>query len=133
MRRTRLLELREIYRKELFDSVIPFWLEHSLDHDNGGQFNSLDRDGSVFDSDKAMWLQGRALWMFAKLYNEVERRRNGWTPPATFTTSSCAADLTGTAECSSPSPPMAARCAKGATSSLRPSPLSAWRVRPRHR
>ena len=74
MRRARLLELREIYRRELFESVIPFWLDHSLDHKNGGQFNSLDRDGSVFDSDKSMWLQGRALWMFAKLYNEVEAR-----------------------------------------------------------
>ncbi len=74
MMRARLLELRESYRRELFDSVVPFWLKHSLDHENGGQFNSLDRDGSVFDSDKSMWLQGRALWMFAKLYNEVERR-----------------------------------------------------------
>ena len=74
MIRDRLLDLREIYRRELFDSVIPFWLNHSLDHQGGGQFNSLDRDGSVFDTDKSMWLQGRALWMFAKLYNEVERR-----------------------------------------------------------
>ena len=74
MKRDRLLELREIYRRELFDSVIPFWLNHSLDRHNGGQFNSLDRDGSVFDGDKSMWLQGRALWMFAKLYNEVERK-----------------------------------------------------------
>ena len=74
MNRARLLELREIYRRELFDNVIPFWLDHSLDREHGGQFNSLDRDGSVFDTDKAMWLQGRALWMFAKLYNEVERR-----------------------------------------------------------
>ncbi|MDE2821714.1 MAG: AGE family epimerase/isomerase [Chloroflexota bacterium] len=49
-------------------------MQHSLDHQRGGQFNSLDRDGSVFDTDKSMWLQGRALWMFAKLYNEVERR-----------------------------------------------------------
>lgn len=74
MMRDRMLEFREIYRRELFDSVIPFWLTHSLDHVDGGQFNSLDRDGSVFDSDKSMWLQGRALWMFAKLYNEVEAR-----------------------------------------------------------
>ncbi len=74
MMRDRLIELREIYRRELFDSVIPFWLNHSLDRQHGGQFNSLDRDGSVFDSDKSMWLQGRALWMFAKLHNEVERR-----------------------------------------------------------
>ena len=74
MRRARLLELREIYRRELLDSVVPFWLNHSLDREHGGQFNSLDRDGSVFDTDKSMWLQGRALWMFAKLYNEVEAR-----------------------------------------------------------
>ncbi|MDE2950782.1 MAG: AGE family epimerase/isomerase [Chloroflexota bacterium] len=74
MKPERIAELREIYRSELFDSVVPFWLQHSLDHQRGGQFNSLDRDGSVFDTDKSMWLQGRALWMFAKLYNEVERR-----------------------------------------------------------
>ncbi|MYE28057.1 MAG: N-acylglucosamine 2-epimerase [Chloroflexi bacterium] len=74
MIRARLLELREVYRRELFDSVIPFWLNHSLDHERGGQFNSLDRNGAVFDSDKSMWLQSRALWMFAKLYNEVEQR-----------------------------------------------------------
>ncbi len=74
MIRDRLIELREIYRGELLESVVPFWLNHSLDRVNGGQFNSLDRDGTVFDTDKSMWLQGRALWMFAKLYNEVEQR-----------------------------------------------------------
>ena len=74
MMRDRLIKLREIYRQELFERVIPFWLNHSLDPVHGGQFNSLDRAGSVFDTDKSMWLQGRALWMFSKLYNEVERR-----------------------------------------------------------
>ena len=74
MKPERISELREIYRSELFDLVVPFWLNNSLDHQHGGQFNSLDRDGSVFDTDKSMWLQGRALWMFAKLYNEVEAR-----------------------------------------------------------
>ncbi len=74
MKRDRLLELREIYRRELLESVVPFWLNHSLDYEHGGQFNSLDRAGSVFDGDKSMWLQSRALWMFAKLYNEVEQR-----------------------------------------------------------
>lgn len=74
MKPERIAELRDIYRHELLDRVVPFWLQHSLDHEHGGQFNSLDRDGSVFDSDKSMWLQGRALWMFAKLYNEVEQQ-----------------------------------------------------------
>ncbi len=76
MKRARLLELREIYRRECFESVVPFWLEHSLDRVHGGQFNSLARDGGVFDTDKSMWLQGRALWMFAKLHNEVEPRED---------------------------------------------------------
>ncbi|MCY4466923.1 MAG: AGE family epimerase/isomerase [Chloroflexi bacterium] len=74
MKQARLLAYREIYRRELFDSVIPFWLRHSLDVQHGGQFTCLDRDGTVFDTDKAMWLQGRALWMFAKLYNTVQQR-----------------------------------------------------------
>lgn len=74
MNQTRLEAYREEYRRELFDSVIPFWLRHSLDVQHGGQFTCLDRDGKVFDTDKAMWLQGRALWMFAKLYNTVQQR-----------------------------------------------------------
>ena len=74
MNQARLEQYREIYRQELFDRVIPFWLRHSLDTEHGGQFTCLDRDGAVFDTDKAMWLQGRALWMFAKLYNTVQPR-----------------------------------------------------------
>ncbi len=74
MNQTRLEAYREAYRRELFDSVIPFWLRHSLDVQQGGQFTCLDRDGAVYDTDKAMWLQGRALWMFAKLYNTVQQR-----------------------------------------------------------
>jgi N-acylglucosamine 2-epimerase len=37
-------------------------------------FSALDRDGSVIDSDKAVWIQGRAAWTFASLHNLVERR-----------------------------------------------------------
>ena len=28
----------------------------------------------VYDTDKFIWLQGREVWMFAMLYNKVERR-----------------------------------------------------------
>jgi len=62
----------EIFRKELFKSVVPFWLEHSLDNRYGGYFNCLDRDGSLYDTTKYMWLQGRMVWMFSRLYNTVE-------------------------------------------------------------
>lgn len=47
MNRARLLQLQAIYRTELYKSVIPFWLERSLDRQRGDQFNCLDRDGSA--------------------------------------------------------------------------------------
>lgn len=66
--------LAEIYRGALLDDVIPFWLRHGLDHDHGGYLTSLDRDGTVIDTDKSIWFQGRGAWMFATLYNTVETR-----------------------------------------------------------
>ncbi|MBQ7444278.1 MAG: AGE family epimerase/isomerase [Bacteroidaceae bacterium] len=68
-------QLSELYRSELLDRVVPFWLTKSQDADFGGYFTCLDRDGSVYDTDKFIWLQGREVWMFAKLYNTVEPRR----------------------------------------------------------
>ena len=68
-------QLSELYRSELLDRVVPFWLNKSQDADFGGYFTCLDRDGSVYDTDKFIWLQGREVWMFAKLYNTVEPRR----------------------------------------------------------
>jgi N-acylglucosamine 2-epimerase len=61
--------LKERYRRNLEESVIPFWLRHSPDRDSGGYFCCLERDGTVFDTDKFMWLQGRGVWMLSKLYN----------------------------------------------------------------
>ena len=63
------------YKSELLDNVLPFWLEKSQDHEFGGYFTCLDRDGSVFDTDKFVWLQGREVWMFAMLYNKVEKKQ----------------------------------------------------------
>ncbi|HUQ95019.1 MAG TPA: AGE family epimerase/isomerase [Bryobacteraceae bacterium] len=69
-----LQELKERYRRNLLDSVVPFWERHSLDREFGGQFNCLTREGRVFDSRKYVWMQGRAAWMFSRLYNQVEKR-----------------------------------------------------------
>ncbi len=68
-------QLAELYRSELLNRVVPFWLSKSQDNVFGGYFTCLDRDGSVYDTDKFIWLQGREVWMFAKLYNSVEPRR----------------------------------------------------------
>ena len=63
------------YRRELLDNVLPFWLEHSQDKEYGGYFTCLNRDGSVYDTDKFVWLQGREVWMFAMLFNKMARRQ----------------------------------------------------------
>ena len=63
------------YKSELLDSVLPFWLNNSQDKEFGGYFTCLERDGSVFDTDKFIWLQGREVWMFSMLYNKVEKRK----------------------------------------------------------
>ena len=74
MKRARLEKLRELYRRELLESVIPFWTSHSLDGEYGGYLTCLDRDGSVFGTDKQVWAQGRGTWLFSKLYNTLEPR-----------------------------------------------------------
>ncbi|MEY2612375.1 MAG: hypothetical protein RL069_1187, partial [Planctomycetota bacterium] len=33
----------------------------------------VDRDGTLLDSDKSVWFQGRAGWMFATMFNTVEQ------------------------------------------------------------
>lgn len=66
--------LAEQYRDELLQKVVPFWENHSKDEQFGGYFTCLDRQGNVFDTDKFIWLQGREVWMFATLYNKMEKR-----------------------------------------------------------
>ena len=68
-------QLANQYKTELLDSVLPFWLEKSQDKEYGGYFTCLDRDGSVFDTDKFIWMQGREVWLFSMLYNKVEKRQ----------------------------------------------------------
>ena len=58
----------------LLEDVIPFWLRHGFDREHGGMLTCLDRDGSLLDTDKSIWFQGRAAWMFATLWRTVERR-----------------------------------------------------------
>ena len=70
-----LKKITEQYRDELLEGVIPFWLRNSIDAECGGYFSCLERDGSVFDTDKFVWLQGRQVWMLSMLYNKVEKRQ----------------------------------------------------------
>lgn len=74
--------LSEKYKNELLQRVIPFWENYSIDTKHGGYFTCLDREGKVFDTDKFIWLQARQVWMFSKLFNEVEQKES-WLKIAT--------------------------------------------------
>ena len=58
----------ERYEKTLVNDVIPFWEKHCVDREYGGYFTSLDRDGSVYDTNKYMWMQWRIVYMFGEFY-----------------------------------------------------------------
>ena len=68
----------EVLKKNAKDTqvnnILPFWLHHGMDWERGGIFTSLNRDGSLLDSDKSVWFQGRALWVFSTSYLEMERK-----------------------------------------------------------
>ena len=66
--------LTKLYRDELLDNVVPFWLNKSQDSQYGGYYTCLDRAGNVFDTDKFIWLQGREVWLFSMLYNSLEKK-----------------------------------------------------------
>lgn len=68
-------QLAAQYRDELLDRVMPFWMDNSIDQEKGGFFTCIERDGTVYDTDKFIWLQCREVWMLATLYNKVEKKQ----------------------------------------------------------
>ncbi len=70
------MKYAKIYRDTLLNDVLPFWERNSLDTVQGGYFTCLDRIGKVYDTDKFVWLQGRQVWTFSMLYNQLEQRES---------------------------------------------------------
>ena len=66
-------KLHEFYKKSLLD-VLAFWSEHAPDKEYGGIFTCLDEKGEIYNTDKSVWFQGRALWTYSRLYNTFDKR-----------------------------------------------------------
>ena len=45
---------------------------HSIDKENGGYFTCLDGEGNLYDDTKYMWLNGRQVYMLARMYTECD-------------------------------------------------------------
>ena len=71
----RFVDLLAIYRAELLERVVPFWLEHAIDWQYGGLLTCISDEGQVLSRDKYMWSQLRAIWTFSALYNRIEPRQ----------------------------------------------------------
>ena len=67
--------LYQFYRDKLLLETVPFWFPRSYDDDHGGFLLMRDHDGTLLDTDKAVWIQGRATWLLSTLYNTVEPRK----------------------------------------------------------
>ncbi|TPE43904.1 AGE family epimerase/isomerase [Pontibacter mangrovi] len=65
---------KDFYKNQLLSDTLPFWFPRSVDEEHGGYLFMRDADGSLIDDDKAVWIQGRAAWLLATLYNTVEQR-----------------------------------------------------------
>jgi N-acylglucosamine 2-epimerase len=68
------IKLYDQYRSLLLDGVVPFWLKHGIDWEEGGVLSCMNEDGTPISGDKFMWSQARSVWTFAALYNRVEKR-----------------------------------------------------------
>ena len=61
------------YKKDLTENIMPFWMSHGWDRKNGGVYTCVDRDGSLMDTTKSVWFQGRFAFICAFAYNNVEK------------------------------------------------------------
>ena len=59
------------YENDLKNDIMPFWLKNGLDRKNGGVYTCLNRDGSLIDTTKSVWFQGRFGFIAAFAYNNI--------------------------------------------------------------
>lgn len=74
----------ESYKKDLTEDIMPFWMKYGLDRENGGVYTCVNRDGSLMDTTKSVWFQGRFAFICSFAYNNVEKNQE-WLDAAKST------------------------------------------------
>lgn len=68
-----LLQLREQYRADLFEDFLPFLEKHVIDGRFGGFMCNLDHLGRHVNQNKLSWFEGRGIWVYSFLYNNLAK------------------------------------------------------------
>ncbi len=67
-------QLRSQFEVELRTNILPFWINHAVDHENGGFFGALTNSGRAHNQvERSAVLCSRILWTFstaARIYND---------------------------------------------------------------
>ena len=61
--------LKQRIEQELRGNILPFWMQHTLDHENGGFYGAVTNDLRVLNEvPRSVVLCARVLWSFAAAY-----------------------------------------------------------------
>ena len=66
-------EHRDELWQRLFEEYLPFWEHGGYDEKYGGFICHLDKDGIPVDDEKNIWYQGRGIWVYSFLYNNIKK------------------------------------------------------------
>ncbi len=72
------------YKDDLTQNIMPFWMKNGLDREHGGVYTCVNRDGTLMDTTKSVWFQGRFAFVCAYAYNNVEKNE-AWLQAAKST------------------------------------------------
>ncbi len=68
-----LKELRAQYHRDLFTEFLPFMDKYVIDHEYGGFMCNTDYNGVKANQNKYSWFEGRGIWVYSFLYNNLAR------------------------------------------------------------
>ena len=62
------------YKQDILTNILPFWMRYGVDKEHGGIYTCVNRDGSLMDTTKSVWFQGRFGFIAAFAYNNIEKK-----------------------------------------------------------
>lgn len=68
-----LLTNHDRYRKDLFEDYLPFAEKYVIDREYGGFRCAVRPNGELVSTKKVTWFEGRGVWAFSFLYNNIAR------------------------------------------------------------